>query len=59
MLMKAATFDEAWQVRDAVVMTLSHFDLRSVHEALLTATADPHPEACWSAAYSLRQLGAK
>jgi HEAT repeat protein len=58
-LIKAAGSDEAWQVRDAIVMGLCQFDLRSVHAVLLRATADPHPEVRWSAAFSLRQLGAQ
>lgn len=56
-LIEAATSDEAWQVRDAVVLRLCDFDLRSVIDVLHAAAGDPHPEVRWSAAYSLRQLG--
>jgi HEAT repeat protein len=58
-LLKAAMSDDAWQVRDAVVMRLCDFGGDSVLNALRAAATDPHPEVRWSATYSLRQLGAK
>jgi HEAT repeat protein len=57
-LIQAASSDESWQVRDAVVMRLPDFHSQEVLEALRTATEDEHPEVRWSAAYSLNQLGA-
>jgi hypothetical protein len=43
-LVRAATQDQAWQVRDPTVMHLYDFDLASVRDSLHTAASDEHPE---------------
>jgi len=56
-LLEAATSDEAWQVRDAVVMRLCDFERADVLDVLRRAASDPHPDVRWSATFSLGQLG--
>jgi HEAT repeat protein len=56
-LLQAATTDEAWQVRDAVVLRLHEFDPDAVLPALRLAEQDPARAVQWSARYSIFQLG--
>ena len=56
-LLIVLTTDPAWQVRDAVVMTLYTFPQADVEAALRKAENDAHPDVRWSARYSLSQLG--
>ncbi len=56
-LLNVLTTDPAWQVRDAVVMTLYEFPAADVEAALRKAENDAHPDVRWSAQYSLSQLG--
>jgi HEAT repeat protein len=56
-LLNAATTDEAWQVRDAVVMRLHEFDRDAVLLVLREAENDGVGDVRWSARYSLFQMG--
>jgi hypothetical protein len=56
-LLNVLTTDPAWQVRDAVAMTLHEFPPADVEAALRKAENDAHPDVRWSAQYSLSQLG--
>lgn len=56
-LLNVLTTDPAWQVRDAVAMTLYNFPPADVEAALRKAENDAHPDVRWSAQYSLSQLG--
>ena len=56
-LLAAAAGDEAWQVRDAVVLRLHEFDQLAVLPALRRAERDPVRDVRWSAQYSLFQMG--
>jgi hypothetical protein len=56
-LLRAATTDDAWQVRDAVVMRLHEFDQDAVLPVLRQAESDAVSDVRWSARYSLFQLG--
>jgi HEAT repeat protein len=49
--------DPAWQVRDAIAMTLYKFPPADVETALHEAENDIHPDVRWSAQYALTQLG--
>jgi HEAT repeat protein len=50
-LLNAATTDEAWQVRDAVVMRLHEFDRDAVLLVLRGAENDEVGDVRWSARY--------
>ena len=56
-LLAAAAGDEAWQVRDAVVLRLHEFDQLAVLPALRRAERDPVRDVRWSAQYSLFHIG--
>jgi HEAT repeat protein len=56
-LLNILTTDPAWQVRDAVAMTLYKFPPADVEPALRKAENDAHPDVRWSAQFSLSQLG--
>jgi HEAT repeat protein len=56
-LLRAATEDDAWQVRAKVTMRLIEFDPEAVRAVLLGALTDSSPEVRWSARYALDQLG--
>ena len=58
-LIQAASSDDSWQVRDAVVMRLPDLHSQEVLGALRIATEDEHPEVRWSAAYALTSAGAR
>jgi HEAT repeat protein len=56
-LLRAATADDAWQVRDAVVIRLNEFDVDPVLPVLRDATNDAVADVRWSARYALFQMG--
>jgi HEAT repeat protein len=56
-LLQVATTDDAWQVRDAVVMRLYEFDRDDVLPTLHEAERDDVSDVRWSARYSLFQMG--
>lgn len=56
-LLAEAADDEAWQVRDAVVLRLNEFNQIAVLPALRRAEQDPVRDDQWSAQCLLFQLG--
>jgi HEAT repeat protein len=56
-LLEAAIHDRSWDVRDAVVSSLTDFPSGSVLPVLQAAAHDPHQAVRWSAEFALFQMG--